>query len=106
GGETASCVGTRGGRYSRAWVVVGTPVLASTAFSSGAPGLSNSPPTDAPSKRHAPMVGSEYPAARISGITTGPTHTAVLVWLMTGMLTTKPTATTPGTSRNRTRRSG
>ena len=97
---------TSGGRYSPACRIVETWVAAFTVSNSGAPGLSNSPPTDAPSSRHAPIVGIEYPAARISGTTTGPMHTAVLVWLITGMFTRKPTTTTPGTSSHRTRRSG
>ena len=103
---TASCVNTSGGRYLLACTVVETPVSLNTVSSSGAPGLSSSPPTDAPSNRHAPMVAIEYPAARISGTTTAPRHTAVLVWLTSGMFTRKPTATTPGTSSPRTERSG
>ncbi len=74
--------------------------------SSGAPGLSSSPPTDVPSSSAAPIASGENPAARMIGTTTVPRQTAVLVWLMTGTFTRYPTSTTPGTIRNRTRRTG
>ena len=83
-----------------------TPVFADTVKSSGAPGFRSSPPIDAPRQRHAAIVIARNPAARISGTTTGPMHTATLVWLMTGTFTINPMTTTPGTSKNRTCRSG
>ncbi len=103
--ETPS-TGSTSGRIAGHICCVGTPVLALTVNSSGAPGLSSSPPTDAPSRSAAPTVTGENPAARISGTTTVPRHTAVLVWLMTGTFTTNPTSTTPGTISGRTRRIG
>ena len=58
-------------------------------------------------QRHAEQQGGasatgDSPAACSSGISTGPTVTAVLAWLTTGMLTRKPTSTVPGSSRGRT----
>ncbi len=74
--------------------------------SSGAPGLSNSPPMLAPSAIEAAMVVGESLATIRIGPSTVPTAIAVPVWLIIGKLTNVPVHTTPGTSKNRTYSSG
>ncbi len=67
----------------------GAATLATEAMAttSCAPGLSRSPPKDAPSSRAAPATSFEKPAARSSGTRMGPIAAAVLVWDETAMLT-------------------
>ena len=52
------------------------------------------------------MVTRGIRAASKIGITTAPSVTAVLVWLMIGMLTRNPTKMVPGTSKGLTRVKG
>ena len=45
-------------------------------------------------------------AAKSNGMSTGPMATAVLVWLIMGTSTKKPTSTAPGNTKKRTFSSG
>src|SRR5262245_11516 len=73
--DTAGTGNTSGTRYSTSFRV-SSFVSALTVSSSGAPGFRSSPPTEQPRRSVPPMAAGEYPAARISGTTTGPRQTA------------------------------